>query len=90
MEPTRAAKEGKARRGVEGGERRVVEEAMKRPRDKKKEGEGCDEGDGTTVVKWMRRAKKRRARENEGERKRVGIERGGTERRMRVVEKVAG
>lgn len=33
-------KREKAGRGVEGGERRVVEEAMKRPRDKKKEGEG--------------------------------------------------
>lgn len=67
MEPTRATKEGKARRGVEGGERRVVEEAMKRPRDKKKEGEGRGEGDGTTVVKWMRRAKKRRAKKREKE-----------------------
>jgi len=33
-------KREKARRGVKGDERRVVEEAMKRPRDKKKEGEG--------------------------------------------------
>lgn len=66
MEPTRAAKGGKVRRGMEGGERRVVEEAMKRPRDKKKEGEGRGEGDGTAVVKWMRRAKKRREREGGG------------------------
>lgn len=29
---------------MEGGERRVVEEAMKRPRDKKKEGEGRNDG----------------------------------------------
>lgn len=40
MEPTYAAKEGKDEAGGVGrGERRVEEEAMKRPRDKKKEGE---------------------------------------------------
>lgn len=40
MEPTYAAKEGKDEAGrVGGSERRVEEEAMKRPRDKKKEGE---------------------------------------------------
>lgn len=46
MEPTYAAKEGKdeavgrgAGKGEGGRQRRVEEEAMKRPRDKKKEGE---------------------------------------------------
>lgn len=72
-------KREKVGRGVEGGERRVVEEAMKRPRDKKKDGERKKERerDGTIVVKWMRRAKKRREKKSDGERKRVvGIEKG--------------
>lgn len=62
-------KREKVGRGVEGGERRVVEETMKRPRDKKKEGEGNGERerDGTTVVKWMRRAKKRREKKRKRE-----------------------
>lgn len=65
MEPTCAAKEGKAGRAGSGwSEWRVMEEAMKRPRDKKKEGEReAGERDETTVVKWMRRAKERRGRQ---------------------------
>lgn len=60
-------KREKVGRGVEGGERRVVEETMKRPRDKKKEAEGRGERDGTTVVKWMRRAKKRKEKKRKRE-----------------------
>ena len=59
-------KREKTGRGVEGGERRVVEEATKRPRDKKKEGEGRW-GRRNDDVKWVRRAKKRRERERERE-----------------------
>lgn len=40
--------EGKARRK---GERRVEEEAMKRPRDKKKQGEGGRRNDGREMDK---------------------------------------
>lgn len=65
-------KREKAGRGVEGGERRVVEEAMKRPRDKKKEGEGRRgrRNDGREMDEKGEETK----REKEGER--VGIERG--------------
>lgn len=63
-------KREKVRRGVEGGERRVVEEAMKRPRDKKKEGEGRNDG------REMDEKGEETKREGERERDRVGIERG--------------
>jgi len=51
-------------RELGGDERGIVEEAMKRPGDKKKEGERERERDEMTVVKWMKRAKERREKQS--------------------------
>lgn len=69
MEPTRTAKEGKAEaRGkgmARGGEQRVEKEAMKRPRDKKKEGEGRRgrRNDGREIVEKGEETKRGREKE---------------------------
>lgn len=85
MEPTYAAKEGKdevgaAKRGeVRGGERRARGRSDETTERQEKGGRRM-EGDETTVVKWMRRAKERRKGEKKRKRERKegrSMERGG-------------
>lgn len=83
MEPTYAAKEGKDEAGGVGRGRAESRGRSDETTERQEKGGRRMEGDGTTVVKWMRRAKERRERgERERERKSetAGAERGGEAR----------
>lgn len=91
MEPTYAAKEGKdeARGEGVGGDERESRGRSDETTERQEKGGRRMEGDGTTVVKWMRRAKEQRERERErrggrgegGKEAREGVGEGGETRR---------
>lgn len=96
MEPTYAAKEGKDEAGAEkrggaggGGERRARGRSDETTERQEKGGRRM-EGDETTVVKWMRRAKERRKGEKKRKRWRKegrSAERGGQAREVKHEER---